>query len=60
MRLDVDPDGLVRTVLVKYTIPGRQPGSRGAKEIEVMVQRLVLICSKEEMDADIQAAEKRK
>ena len=36
--LEPDPDGLVQTVLVKYSIPGRLVGSRVAKEIEVAVQ----------------------
>ena len=47
MQAELDSDRLVRMVLVKYTIPGRPPGTRMAKEIEVAVQRLVLVYSKE-------------
>ena len=59
MWVEPDPDGLVQTVLVKYTIPGRLAGTRMIKEIKVMVQRLVLIYSKEEIDQNIQNAEKK-
>ena len=45
LHAEPDPDGLVQTVLVKYTIPGRPGSSRMIKEIKVAVQRLVLIYS---------------
>jgi len=49
---DPDQDGLVKMVLVGYTIPGR--AGCVMKELEVAVQRLVLLYAQAEMDADWQ------
>ena len=51
-RADQDQDSLVRMVLVHYTIPGR--AGHIAKELEVVIQQLVLLYMQVEMDADWQ------
>ena len=51
-----DCDGLVRTVLVRYTIPRKSRTGQLAKEIKLAVQRLVLLYSQQEMQRDEEGA----